>query len=155
MVMDILNGLKMDGELDDRGLVDFGGVCLTGIYQSLKSKHRAEEDLVNAITRTTAWGPTLFVESTNPETVHLAQKKGYNVVVRKDPVSGMIKIGARPDGNRDLTLVYQALIKANPQATWFLHKSGKMVLNGSTKQPNMKPSRLSLAELVNIFIKIK
>lgn len=155
MLYRLVNGLKIDNELDDQGLIDFGGVCLTGVFQSLKNKIRAENDLKTGIKSTTVWGKTLFIESGNPETLHLAQKKGYNLVVRKDPKLGLVKIGARPDVKIDLDKIYQSLKSEDSQADWFFHSSGKLVLNGSSKNPNMKASSLSLTQLMEIVKKIK
>jgi hypothetical protein len=36
------------------------------------------------------------------------------------------------------------------QATWFLHASKKMLLNGSYKNPETKVSKLEIEELVKI-----
>lgn len=51
----------------------------------------------------------------------------------------------------DLTLAYEQLRKMDPDATWFLHVSKKMLLNGSVKNPNMVPTRLTLEEIVKVL----
>jgi hypothetical protein len=54
----------------------------------------------------------------------------------------------------DLTLVYEKLKKMDPQATWFLHVSKKMLLNGTPKNPKMIPTKLSLNDIVKVLEKI-
>ena len=90
---------------------------------------------------------------------------GYVIVVRKDPRKGYVRIKAKPlstinnqqstiNKNIDLTLVYERLKKMDPQATWFLHIGRKMLLNGSVKNPKMKPTKLSLTEIIKVLEKI-
>ncbi len=55
------------------------------------------------------------------------------------------------DMDIDLTPVYKKLSKMDPDATWFLHISKRMLLNGSSKNPSMKGSRLTLSEVVEVL----
>ena len=50
-----------------------------------------------------------------------------------------------------MTELYERLKKEDPDATWFLHASRHMVLNGSAKNPDMKPSNKTLQELIEII----
>ncbi|MBI2049400.1 hypothetical protein HYT32_00590 [Candidatus Roizmanbacteria bacterium] len=54
----------------------------------------------------------------------------------------------------DLTLVYEKLKKIDPDATWYLHISKKMLLNGSVKNPKMRPTKLSLDEIIKVLKQI-
>ena len=81
---------------------------------------------------------------------------GYVVVVRRDPRKGYLRIKARPDKDEkdkgvDLTLAYEKLKKMDPSATWFLHVSKKMLLNGTTKNPKMKPTKLPLSVIIGVL----
>ena len=58
------------------------------------------------------------------------------------------------DAGIDLTLVYEKLRKMDPSATWFLHVSKKMLLNGSVKNPKMRPTRLGLSDIIGVLEKI-
>jgi hypothetical protein len=107
----------------------------------------------------TKWGKGLGLESLNDSVVKLAQLMGYVVVIRKDPRKGYLRIKAKPNKNDqekgvDLTLACEKLSKMDPQATWFLHVSKKMLLNGSTKNPKMKPTKLSLNDIIGVLKKI-
>ena len=54
-------------------------------------------------------------------------------------------------GDIDLTLAYEKLRKMDPSATWFLHIGKKMLLNGSVKNPKMRPTRLGLSDIINVL----
>jgi hypothetical protein len=58
-----------------------------------------------------------------------------------------------PGTKVDFTQAYEALMKKDPQATWFLHASKKILLNGTTKNPDMKPTKLSLDEIIEVLKK--
>jgi hypothetical protein len=82
---------------------------------------------------------------------------GYVIVLRKDPRKGYVRIKAVPATEKidiDLTPAYEELKKKDPDATWFLHISKKMLLNGSAKSPKMKPTKLELNEIIKILEKI-
>ena len=51
----------------------------------------------------------------------------------------------------DLTLAYEKLRKMDPSATWFLHIGKKMLLNGSVKNPKMRPTRLGLSDIIKVL----
>jgi hypothetical protein len=81
---------------------------------------------------------------------------GYVIVARRDPRKGYLRIKAKPnksdtDKGVDLTLIYEKLKKMDPSATWFLHVSKKMLLNGSPKNPKMKPTKLPLSAIIGVL----
>ena len=102
----------------------------------------------------TTFGKGLGVETINGSVLKLGQKLGYTVVIRKDPRHGNVQIKARPDkkGEKgiDLTLTSEQMHKMDPEATWFLHVSKKMLLNGSMKNPTMVPTTLTLDQVMNV-----
>ena len=53
--------------------------------------------------------------------------------------------------NIDLTPVYEQLKKRDPDATWFLHVSKRMLLNGSSKNPKMRGSKLALRGVIEVL----
>ena len=71
--------------------------------------------------------------------------------LQKDAKTEHVRIKAKPDSQVDLTQTKEELAKLDPKATWFLHISKKMLLNGSTKNIKMKPSRLSLKKVIEIL----
>jgi len=58
------------------------------------------------------------------------------------------------DDDIDLTLIKEQLSKMDPHATWFLHVSKRMLLNGTPKNPKMIPTTLSLQEILDVVKRI-
>ena len=177
--------------------VEFGRTCLDYLFSFFENKIWAENELVKGQEFETRYGKAIGVESRNDSVAKLAQKKGYVVVVRKDPRRGNVAIKAIPNkakgeeqtpiqsgqmvkeleqqanggGRRangleqrvedkgegakisgiDLTLAYEQMKKMDPDATWFLHVGKKMLLNGSVKNPDMVPTKLTLDAIVNVL----
>lgn len=147
----ILDGLKKGESFSDSEVVKFGMVCLDGILASLKLKIEAEEAIDDhGFIFTSRWGQALAIESKNDEVLKVAQKQGYILAARKDS-GGMVRIKAQPKSKVNLTETYQALKKLDNKATWFLHASKKMLLNGSYRNPDMVPSKLGLAEVIKVL----
>jgi hypothetical protein len=135
-------------------IVDLGMQALDGIYKTFQNKVWAEKELKEkGVEFETEWGKGIGVETTNDEVVHLAQKMSYAVAVRKDPNKGYLRIKSLPKDEIDLTAVYNTLKAAEPDATWFLHASRHMVLNGSSKNPDMRPTKKTLAQIIDVLRK--
>jgi len=130
-------------------IIELGFQSLDGIYKVFQNKIWAEKEFTKATEFKTKWGKGIGFETINDEVIHQAQKRGHAVVIRKDPKKGYVRIKSLPKDEIDLTPVYDTLKKREPDASWFLHASRHMVLNGSAKNPDMKPSQLTLQELIN------
>ncbi len=156
-VVNILDGLKLQRPNSDQYYVDFISQCLDALLHDFENKIWAEKEIKEkGIEFKTRWGKGLGIESINDSVVKLAQMMGYVVVVRRDPRKGYLRIKARPnrsdeDKGVDLSLVSEKLSKMDPQATWFLHVSRKMLLNGSPKNPKMKPTKLPLSVIIEVL----
>ena len=132
-------------------IVELGMSALDGIYKQFQNKVWAEKELKEkGVEFSTKWGKGIGVETTNDDVVHLAQKMGYAIAVRKDPKKGYLRIKSLPKEEIDLSHVYDTLKAAEPDATWFLHASHHMVLNGSSKNPDMRPTKKSLQEIIDV-----
>lgn len=140
---------------DDNRLVDLMMTVFDGLIIIFSNKIRAEEELTKGLILKTKWGKTLAVESENEEVSRIGQKKGYQMVIRKSLKKGYLKIKSLPLPNLNLEKLCKALSAADPKATWYFHPSGHIILNGSTKNPSMKPTTLTLHQVVEIVKKIK
>lgn len=131
--------------------VTLGMEVLDGLYKTFQNKIWAEKEMVNGKEFETPWGKGIVFETTNDEVIHLAQKKGFVVAIRKDPKKGYLRIKALPKQEINLTHAYEQFKIQDPKATWFLHASTHMILNGSSKNPDMRPSSLTLDEIISII----
>jgi len=159
-LLNILDGLKIEKPNDDKFYVNFGIQAFDALLHEFENKIWAEDEIKNNGTVfETRFGKGIGIGTINDEVVKLAQKMGYLIVVRKDPRKGYVRIKTRPniEGNQnpvDLTSTYEELKRLDPQAKWFLHISKKMLLNGSSKSPDARPTKLSLEDIIGVLEKI-
>ena len=146
----IITGLRPVTQ-DDQERCELMFKILDGTLQVFKNKIKAESEMKEAFTFKSKWGKTFAIESQNEETIKLAQKLGYEMVIRKDPKLGFVRIKTIPSDKLDLTPVYEKVKDADPKADWFLHVSKNMLLNGSSKKPDVKASNLTLNKLIDII----
>jgi len=148
----IFDGWKLIFGDDYQRIVELGLLQLDGIYRNFQNKVWAESEIKKSgLEFKTVWGKGLAAETINDEVVRIGQRMAYTLVVRKDPKKDYVRIKALPASRVDLTSCYNILKKKDPQATWFLHASKKMLLNGSIKNPESKPTRLTLREIVDVL----
>jgi hypothetical protein len=139
---------------DDHKVVEHVFINLDAVLNVFKRKVKAENELKQGLVFNCRWGKTLALETPNEETSKLALKGDFNLVVRRNPETKHIRIKTKPDKKLNLTPIYEVLKKEDPKATWFLHISKNMLLNGSSKNPDSVPSSLSLQKVIEIIRKI-
>lgn len=150
----VLDGLKVMKPDQDQYYMDFISQGLEALLHEFENRIWAEKELKeNAHEFESRWGKAFGIETVNDSVVKLGQKSGYVVVIRKDPRKGYVRIKATPASDVDLTNAYEQLRKMDPDATWFLHVSKKMLLNGTPKNPKMKPTKLKLDAIIEVLKK--
>jgi hypothetical protein len=125
-------------------------LILESIFLTIKNSLKAEGEIKEGFVFSSGLGKVLIMETKNEVAVKHALKKGFEVVIRIDPEVKTIRIKTQPDPKYDLTKLYEKITKSDKKATWFLHASKNMLLNGSSKNPNSVPSSLSAKELIAI-----
>lgn len=165
-LLGLLDGLKFEKPDQDIYYVDFGLLCLNALFAEFENRIWAEKEIIEkGVHFQTRFGEGIGFETLNDTVLKLSQKMGFMLVVRKDPRKGYVRIKAMPSrenqesriknqGNIDLTLIYEQLKKMDPEATWFLHASKKMLLNGSPKNPKMRATKLSLRDIIKVVERI-
>lgn len=164
-LLGILEGMKYQKPGDDNFFMLFGMECLDALVYDFENRAWAEKELKEkGIEFDTQFGKGIGVETMNDTVLKLAQKMGYRIVIRKDPRSGFVRIKTMPVKAEtkdkglmikdkeavDFTLISEKLKKMDPEATWYLHVSKKMLLNGTTKNPKMIPTHLSLQQIIEV-----
>jgi len=166
-VIETINGFRMMFPKDDQALVEFIMKVLDAQVHAFENRIWAEEEIAQkGVEFDTKWGKGLGIETLNDETLKLAQKMGYVLTVRKDPHLASVRIKVRPKKRQkiqenaktefesvdiDLTPVYEKLKEMDPEATWFLHAGKRMLLNGSSKNPEMRGTKISLDEAIEVL----
>ncbi len=136
----------------DQEAMDYGIKGLEAVFHNIKNRIRAEEEIKKGVEFITLWGKALAVETGNEHVLWEGEKKGYCLVVKKDPETGGVRIYSRYDTEVDLTDAYNKVRKKDPQSEWYLHQSKKLLLNASTSH-EMKPTKLSLEEIIEVLKK--
>lgn len=150
-VIDGLNLISKNGGSEVIGCVF---TILDAILQLFKNKIKAEEEITKGYVFTSHWGKTIAFETKNEESVKLALKMGFSLVIRKDPEQGNVRIKTLPKKELSLSKLYEVLKKNDSKATWYLHPSKNMLLNGSTKRPSSVPTVLPLKKVIEIVKRI-
>jgi len=155
MLHDLLNGLENIYPHNDEMLLRFCLQALDGAHAQLKQALKAGEIIAESgVQFEIKEGKALALETANDETLSLAQKQGYVLVIKKDPKQGHVRVKARPDSNIMLEELYQKILTLDQTGTWFYHQGGKMLLNNSRKNPNHRATPLSLDTLVGVIKEI-
>lgn len=149
----VLVGFKMLNPRQDEKYVTWVSTCMEAIYKLLQNKVHAEHEVERGVKFKTQWGEGVGIETVNDAVLDVAIKKGFAMVVRKDPSRGFLRITGSNSHKVDLTKAYQDFLKKDPEATWFLHASKVLLRNGSGRNPTMKATKLSLEEAVEVLEK--
>ena len=147
----VLVGMKMTNPKQDEKMVEWLIPTLDAVYMLMKGKVKAEKEVEAGQKFKTRWGEGVAIYTPNDSVLDAAIKGGYALVVRKDPGRGYIRVTGSNAHNVDLTKAYEMFKEADADATWFLHASKKLLRNGSTRNPAMKPTKLELEEVVKIL----
>ena len=164
-IVAIIQGYKILHKGDDGALVEFCFELLDDILHNLEAKLWAESEIKEkGIEFESKWGKAIGVETISDEVLKRAQMMGYIISVRKDPSAGFVRIKALPDKRQkskdksqteglgiDLSEAYEKLKEMDPDSTWFLHASKRMLLNGSSKNSEMKGSSLTLNQVIEVL----
>lgn len=157
-IVAIIQGYKLLYQKDDLKLTEFIFECLDSVLQNFEKKIWAEREIKEkGVEFESKWGKGLAIETINDEVLKTAQMMGYILSVRKDTNGGFVRIKVLPDKRGgeslsiDLTKAYEKLKSMDPNATWFLHASKRMLLNGSSKNPEMKGTILTLEQVIEVL----
>lgn len=149
----IIGGMTGNFKDDPEKMLDYALPLIDSVFKIFGEKVEADEILNNGLEFKTKWGKGIALETNNAEVHYLALRKGFAVVLRKRSKTGHLGIYGNWQNGVDFRKIFEILKKKDPRADWFLHSSGCLVLNGSTSNPKMKPTKLELKQVVKIFDK--
>ena len=150
MIRQLIDGLKVTNREESK-LIEIIFQLLDAVLIVFKNKVSAEEEIKKGYIFQSYMGRSLAVETKNEETVKLALKKGFSLVIRRHPEVGFTRIKTLPDAKSSLKPVYEKIIKIDKKGSWFFHISGHMLLNGSSGNPKLIPTSLSLNKIIEII----
>lgn len=136
----------------DRHLA-FGMDAMDAAYKVMQNKVEAETELEKGSEFQTRWGRAIACVTYNDSVLDVGIRRGYVLVARKDRGRGYLRVTGRSDASVDLTRVLALLKVADRNATWYLHPSKVLLRNGSTKNPKMRPTTLSIEGIIEVLKK--
>ena len=149
----LLSGWKMVERKSDEELAAMAIFNLEAVYKLLLAKVTGEEELAGGEKFATKWGEGVAVYTGNSTVLDLGIKKGFAVVVVKDPKRGNVRVTGSNNKNVDLTDAYNKLTQLDMEGTWYLHPSKVLLRNGSSRNPQMIPTKLELGEIIEVLRK--
>jgi len=149
MIRQLVDGLKVIIR-DETKLMENIFLLLEAVLIVFRNKVDAEEEIKNGFVFKSYLGKSLAVETKNEEVIKLALKKGFDLVIRRHPDKGFTRIKTLPDKKLSLRPVYENIQKIDKKGSWFFHISGHMLLNGSSGNPKLIPTPLSLNKIIEI-----
>lgn len=126
---------------------------LEAVYKLLQFKVRAQREIDAGRKFKTRWGEGVAVTSENQMILDLAIKEGFALAMTRDPARGNVRVTGANRANVDLTRAYEMCRKSDPEATWFLHASKVLLRNGSSRNPDMRATKLTIDEMIGILEK--
>lgn len=153
LIHNVLSGWKMLYPGENEKYVEWTLGALDAIYKVLELKVAAQEELADGLKFQTRWGEGIAAYTANDSVLDLAIRMGFAVVVRKDPDRGHVRITGSTNHDVDLTRAFEVCREKDPDATWFLHASKVLLRNGSTRNPDMRPTKLGIEGIVEILKK--
>lgn len=136
---------------DSEKKLEYGLPMMEYMVSYLSGIVSAEDALKDAVTFDTPWGKGLATETSIKESQVVAYREGYNVVANIVPKLGYHMVVANPTSPVDLTEVYHKLQGLDSEAEWYLHQSGRMLFSGSHSAPNVKISKLTLEQMIDLL----
>lgn len=126
--------------------VVLGEEILNRILEILKQRVQSEKDWQNRIEFESKFGKGYAVTS---ETINreFCRDKDGDLYLMFDPKYNSVQFFT-PRDDRDLEPIYNKLKDIDPDASWFLHQSHKMVICGSSSAPDSNPTKLTLDQLL-------
>jgi len=149
MVRQLVDGLKVINR-DEAKLMEIIFLLLESALIVFKNKVNAEEEINRGFVFKSYLGRSLALESKNEEAVKLALKKGFTLVIRRHPEVGFTRIKTIPDKKYNLRPIYEKILEVDKKGSWFFHISGHMLLNGSSGNPKLIPTTLSINKIIEI-----
>lgn len=145
----LIGGIRGIGKSDEE-VMEFSFLALDAILHKVKRAVDAREELKEGIEFETPWGKSIAVETGNDNVLWEGERMGYSLVLKKDDESGNVRIYSRWDRGVDLAKAYEEIKTKDEKADWFLHSSKVLLLNGS-KMKKMRPTSLSIKQLIDIL----
>jgi len=114
-----------------------------------------ERDWKRRIEFKTPWGRGVALQTAAAGSDDFGYHHGFALVAILNPKTNDRGIRAAANSGANLAALARAIRAREPQAQWYLHHSGKLLLCGDAVAPHVKRSTLSLKEMVLLIKGLK
>lgn len=125
--------------------IELGEEILNRIINVLKRKQQSVLDWEKRKEFETKFGKTVAVSSETVDRAFCKMQEG-DLFLIYNPKS--VQFFTPKDF--DLESIYQKAKAADPEASWYLHHSHRMIICGSHSAPNSKPTKLTFEQLIDL-----
>jgi hypothetical protein len=146
----ILQGEYAVTDRDSKAVTELGIRILDALFSTQKNMVRLDDDWAQRIEFDSRFGRAVAMSSFAREVENHAYAKGFDLVVFVNPDMTYHNIRAKAGTAIDLTSVHEDLKKREPEAGWYFHHSKKMLICGGELAPDVKPSKLTLEQMIEL-----
>lgn len=146
-------GLMIAGH-DSVQTYGIGAALLDGLFETTKEYEQIVGAASGAISFMTPWGKGIALETESHASImgEWAYAQGYSVLIVENPRNQYRSIRAVPSATSvDLSQTFTQIKQREPEASWYLHQSKRMLLCGSDVSRGTVFSKLSLQELISLI----
>ncbi|MFC1638989.1 chromate resistance protein ChrB domain-containing protein [Patescibacteria group bacterium] len=137
---------------DSASLVDFGYRCLDALLVAHRSITALEEDWDGRQEFESHFGPAVAVVTESQHYLDTyAYERGFRVLVQLSPDGTYRTIRVPAETDIDLRPVYDALMELEPDAGWYYHHSGKLIIIGGDLAPDTVRSEVPLEKIIELL----
>lgn len=119
-------------------------------YEHESRQIRLERAFARRLEFPTQWGLGIAMQSDDGASSKLAYSHGAVLYAYRDR-QGYMGVAAQRRSDVDLEPVYYDLKRVDAKADWYLHPNHRLLLCGTPKAPPLRPSTLSLEQLVEVL----
>lgn len=147
----ILQGKYEISGKDSRAVTELCFGILDALLASQKNMVQLEDDWSRRIEFDSRFGRAVGLMSSAKEIDSYAYSRGFDIAVFVNPDGTYHNIRAKVGTVIDLASVYVSLKEREPGAGWYFHHSKKLLICGGELAPGVKPSKLSLEEMIELL----
>ncbi|KPJ84937.1 hypothetical protein AMJ57_05000 [Parcubacteria bacterium SG8_24] len=141
-------------ENDSLAVTELGFEILDALFAAQRSLVELEEDWKKRIEFDSSYGRGVGLVTDAREVDSYAYSRGFDLVVYANAAGTYHNVKARTGSGIDLIALRDKLKEREPEAGWYFHHSGLMLICGGLLAPDVKPSRLTVEEIVGLIKEI-
>ncbi|MFH1046691.1 MAG: hypothetical protein V1738_00140 [Patescibacteria group bacterium] len=147
----ILKGEYDRSERDSRKVVELGFKILDALLPGQLNQVQLENVWSERTEFNSRFGRAVALVSNLSGVDSFAYRQGIPLVIQINSSNRYHGIRAEARSNIDLTSLYDRFKQLEPEVSWYLHHSKKMLLCGGDLSPETKPSSLLLEEIIELL----